>query len=98
MDVIQCGNGSGGGGKLSGGDYFGELFQSFPVGQLRRYCRPVLILDCLIDFVPVDRYMLRCFDSDPNMVPADMKHLDFDLVPDDDLLSNFPRDYKHRAP
>src|SRR2546422_11318321 len=84
--------------KLSGSDGLEELFQSFLIRQLRRYCRLVLILDGLIEFVPVNRNMRRCFDSDANMIPADMKHLDFDLVPDDDLLANFPRDYKHRAP
>src|SRR5438874_13662118 len=86
------------GGNLSSRHGLGELFQSFLVRELRRYGRLVLILDGLIDFLPVDRNMCRCFDSDATVIAADVEDLDFDLVPNDHLLSNFPRAYKHRAP
>src|SRR5207247_1296635 len=64
----------------------------------RNYCRLVLILDRLVDFVAVDRNMFWRCDADTNMIPANVKQLDFDFVSDNHLLSDFPRDYKHNAP
>src|SRR5213594_3502738 len=84
--------------RLSAFYAFRNLFYGFFIGYLRGNRGDVLVFDRLVDFVPVNRNMSGGFDSETNVISANTKYLDFDLVSYNQLLVFFPRHNKHKFP
>ena len=60
--------------------------------RLRRF---LILLDGIVDFLTVDRNVLRSIDAEPNLVSSDFNHRDPDFVPDDDCLVRLSRQDEH---
>jgi hypothetical protein len=66
--------------------------------QRRRLARiaQILPLNGLIDFLPVNRNLGRCLDSETHFVTSNVDDRDLDVVTDNDALVALSRQYKHR--
>ena len=52
-------------------------------------------LDRIINFAAMHRYVLGCFDSQANLVAADLDHCESDLIVDDDAFVLLSRENQH---
>src|SRR5213594_281086 len=75
-----------------------DRFQGFFIRDLRLHGSRILLLDGLINLVAVDRYVSGCFDPEPDIVAADPKDLDLNLIPDDQLFVFFTGNNEHTGP
>src|SRR5262245_29809628 len=94
--------GAPGKGRYGGGRTGGRTLR--PAGlvlvddQGRRAARGALravAVDRLVDFLPVDRHVLRRDDAQPHLVTANLDDRDDDVVVDYDAFVFFPRQDKH---
>ena len=74
---------------------FGDLLEHVLVRDLGLDGGDVLVLDRLVDFVPVNGDVGRCFYANTNVVATDPENLNLDLVPDDQPFVFLSRDNEH---
>ena len=55
----------------------------------------VLLRDLEVDLLPVHGDLARRLDADPDLLPVDRKHLDLDVVADDDRFVGLSGQYEH---
>src|SRR5690554_5519182 len=66
--------------------------------QIRLPLRRIFPLDAFVDFLAVNRDMLRRLDSDPYLAVSYRADGDLDIVPDNERLSHSPRQDEHVSP
>jgi hypothetical protein len=69
-----------------------KLLKYFCFGNLGFRSREILPLDCLINFMSMDRYVPWCRNTYFDITRTNTENRDFDLVPDYEALIFFSRE------